>query len=522
MKYKPCIIILIALCDIIIIMSSAIEHFLKSNGPCLSTEVSEHLTKNLGLTPAAARKRVSRAGGEVKRLGYISFPHKARFTYLQQQFASPHYWDSLTKALLKTNSAYGLAIAALRLRNNLIPVEHFSIACGSPLQQSKHLSPNTVFERLEQAGLLQKTKVPSLGECISLIQHDGYYDNMAPDVQARLFAEKLLLLAIRDWLRKLGLVSYDKVAIREDINQPKVGTFTWDLTAPCYLGSMVRLGRDGTVKPGFVVSDVYFGNNLVDSSDIQPFIHKCVTLRALRNVGACMQIFVAKRYAQDAFQLLKNNGIVPATPNNLFGDEVADGLTELSSALTKAAEVAIDPDSLQSLFKKLGKIEGASNQLRGAFFEYLVADIARKTISSQIIMKKVLKLADDTEVEADVIAVQENKSITFIECKGYNPNAKVKDHDVKRWLQRTVPLLFRCAKSHPDWKNLKIYCQFWTTGYLSTDALAMFTNAQKTINKARYEIKLCRCTDILSMCKSTNNHGLVTTFKNCFMKNYYN
>ena len=503
-------------------MSSDIEHFLKENGPCLSTEVTKYLTQKFGLTPAAARKRISRAGGVVRRLGYIFFPHKARFIYLQQQFGSPQYWESLTKALLKTNSAYGLAIAALRLRRNLIPVEHFSIACGSPLQQARHLSPNVVFERLEQTGLLEKTNVPGLGECISLIQYAGYYDIMATEVQARLFVENLLLLAIRDWLRKLGIVSYGKVAIRGDTNQPKVGTFTWDLTAPCYLGCMVRLGGDGVVKPGFVVCDVYFGDNLVSSSDIQPFIHKCVTLRALRNIGACMQIFVAKRYSHDAFQLLKSNGIIPATPNNLFGDEVSEGLTELSSALRKAAEVAIDPDALESLFKKLGKIEGASGQLRGAFFEYLAADVARKTISQQIYMNRVCKLTAGKEVEADVIAIKEDVSVTFIECKGYNPNAMVSDSDVERWLQHTVPTLFQYAKSHPDWKNFKIYFQFWITGSLSTVALAMFMSTKKTIKRSRYEIKLCLAPDILSMCESTNNHGLVTTFKNCFIKNYYN
>ena len=503
-------------------MSNIVEHFLADNGPCLSSVISEHLVEDLGLTPAAARKRVSRATGEVKRLAYITFPRKARFIYLQQQFASPQYWENLTNALLETNSAYGLALAALRLRDNLVPVEHFSIACGSPLQQAKHLSPDIIFERLERAGLLQKIVMPGLGECISLIQSPGHYKHMIADVRARLFTEELLLLALRNWLRKLGIVSYDKVVTRQDKSQPKVGTFAWDLTAPCYLGCIVQFGKDGTVKPGFVACDIYLGDNLVDSSGIQPFIHKCITLRTLRKVGACLQIFVADEYTHDAFLKLKSAGVIPATPGNLFGDEVAQGLKELTSVLRKAAETSIDLDSFNSLFKKLSKIEGASSQLRGALFEYLVADVARKTVSTWIMMNKVLTLTNGKKVEVDVTAIKENISVTFIECKGYNPNAMVSDYDFKRWLQDRVPLLFKYIKSHPDWKNYKIYFEFWTTGSLSTEAIAMFNNAQKKIKKTRYKIKLRLAPDILSICKLTNDNGLITTFKNCFMSNYYN
>lgn len=61
-------------------------------------------------------------------------------------------------------------------------------------------------------------------------------------MRARLQTEQVLLLAIKAWARNLGMVSYDKVALRdEDSNgkQPKVGTFAWDLTAPSYLAPMV-------------------------------------------------------------------------------------------------------------------------------------------------------------------------------------------------------------------------------------------------------------------------------------------
>src|ERR1700722_12681406 len=46
---------------------TAIEAILKTEAPCLSTRVCDVLQRE-GLTPAAARQRVSRVGGAVQRL----------------------------------------------------------------------------------------------------------------------------------------------------------------------------------------------------------------------------------------------------------------------------------------------------------------------------------------------------------------------------------------------------------------------------------------------------------------------
>lgn len=498
-------------------MKDIVEDYLDRYGPCLSSKVSEYLVNKHKLTPSAARKRVSRATGRVRRLAYITFPRRARFIYLQQQFGSPHYWERLIETLIQTKSAYGLAIAAIHQRGGLIPLDHFAIACGAPLRQARHLSPHTIFERLNQAGLLQKIDIPVLGECISLVQSAGHYDGMAGDARVRLLTEEFLLVAIRDWVRKLGIVSYGKPKTRNGDSQPRVGTFAWDLTAPSYLGFMVKADRDGQVKPGFLACDVYMGNE-VSVMGIQPFINKCVTLRTLRNVGPCMQMFVADRYSHDAFQNLKKHGIIPATPSSLFGNEVAEGLATLSQVLRDAAKTAIDPERFDNLFKKLGKIEGASTQLRGTLFEYLVADVTRKRISPNVQMNRVYKLPDGTKAEADVIVVEDHKSVTFIECKGYNPNAQVPDGQVQRWLQRNVPLFYREIRAHPDWKGLKVYFQLWTTGSLSDAALAMIEQAQKKIKAARYTIELYVGPEILEKCKSTRDAGLVTAFRKHFMK----
>ena len=59
---------------------------------------------------------------------------------------------------------------------------------------------------------------------------------------------------------------------------------------------------------------------------------------------------------------------------------------------TFTASQLIDPDQFDQLFSKLGKIEGAAIQLRGTLFEYLAADIARRTIAPSVTMNRIFKV----------------------------------------------------------------------------------------------------------------------------------
>jgi hypothetical protein len=494
-----------------------IEEFLEDNGPALSSEVATYLVEHLEMSPVAARKRVSRAAGDVRRLSGITFPHKARFLYLQQQFGSPWYWEHLIDALVATRSAYGYALAALRQRGGIVPARQFPIVCGAPVKQARQLSPDTVFQRLSEAGLLTKVMAPGVGECVALVQAQGYYDSNAELMRARLVTEEILLTAVSDWLKKLGIVSYGKVATRTGQLLPKIGTFVWDLSAPCYLGHMVRQGADGKPKPGFVACDVYLGEDMT-AAGVMPFLRKCVMLRSLRKVGPCMQLLVAKRFEHDAFQLLKQYGVIPATPANLFGDEVAEGLNQLTTVLHNAALAVIDPAQFDELFSKLGKIEGAAIQLRGTLFEYLAAEIARRTISPDVKMNRLFKVADKGEAEADVVAVHNHHAITAIECKGYSPWSTIPDALFERWLHHNVPICFREIKQHPDWKTLDVHFEFWATAPLSDKAMALFTKAKKTVKPTRYSLELRLGPDLHALCKKIKDPSLLTAFEKHFMK----
>ncbi|KQV41651.1 hypothetical protein [Rhizobium sp. Root1204] len=131
-------------------------------------------------------------------------------------------------------------------------------------------------------------------------QYEGRYESLTQDVRARLITESVLLKAISDWSRKLGLVSYEKVATRDGEQIPRVGTFAWDLTAPSYRSFLTKSDGDKQ-KPGFLACDILLGEK-IGVGGIRPFLQKCHSLRPLRNVGPTIQMFVADSFSHDAFK----------------------------------------------------------------------------------------------------------------------------------------------------------------------------------------------------------------------------
>ncbi|MBT2247002.1 hypothetical protein JQK15_26265 [Sphingobium sp. BHU LFT2] len=497
-------------------MAELVETILQRMGPSLSSDVAAELAKVAHISPEAARQRLSRARGKVRRLAGVPFPRNARFLYLEQQFGSPEYWWKLSAELMLNNSALGFALAALRQAGGMIPSRQFPIICGSPLRQMKHLSADTVLQYLSEAGLVKTVVVPALGECVALVQEEQYYSVRAADMRARLLTEDILITAVRDWLRKLGIASYNLVATRSDEQLPQIGTFVWDLSAPSYLGHMVRFSSGGDTKPGFVACDV----NLTERMTIQgvrPFIRKCTTLRALPKVGPCMQIFVADGYEPDAFRALRGAGIIAATPASLFGEEIANALHELTSVLSNVAFSSFEDGRFEELFSTLGRIEGAANQLRGTLFEYIAADAAKRLGLGDVWMNRIFKVDGKGKAEVDVLAIKANHSVTAIECKGYSPRATISDELFTRWLQHNVPVAYKGIREHPDWKNLPVTFEFWTTAPISQDAFALFESAKSQLNPNRYNIELRGPVDVWQNCKQTGERSLMTAHQKHFL-----
>jgi hypothetical protein len=466
--------------------SGEIERLLKAAGPQLSTDLCEALQRR-GLSKEAARQRVSRAHGQVRRLGGLTFPHSARFLYHQSDFGSRQYWEALVRDIGRASPAYSAAIDAMQARGGIVPAAHFPIICGSPLRQRGQISSDGVLTRLQSVGLVDAVDVARIGPCIALAAAGYFGYPPTSQLRARLLAERIILLAVKDWARKLGLVSYDKVSLRDDSESPPtVGTFAWDLGAPSYVTPLVRRAEAQKPKPGFVVCDVVayeIGRGAVGS-----FLRKCRTARALPGLPAFLPMLVADRFTPEGLRLGKSNGVIMATPEILFGREVAAGLRALLEVLTEAANSAIErPEIVTELFNKLGHIEGAAANLRGALFELIVGHCVAKVDDGAIeIGKKVVDPSTGHSAEIDVLRIREHHEIWAYECKGHQPTASVSLADVDMWLRKRVSRIHAALARETRFQECEFHYEYWTCGTFAPDALAVLEDARR--NTRRYTI----------------------------------
>jgi hypothetical protein len=488
---------------------------LKILGPCLSTELTEYLVTKVGMSPAAARQRVSRGAPQIRRLAYLPFARKARFLYHQDEYASPHYWDRLYAAILATNGPYARALGAVQARE-VLPIEHFLGACGAPIAQKKQLSALTVLDRMVDANVLVKHALPGLGMCVmskkTFEQHQRNLEELAAATRSRLVAEGVLLDSIREWLRRLAMVSYNTVRIRS-AEMPRVGTFAWDLTAPSYLTSVLTRLKERGVKSGWVVCDVLLIEN-AKLAHVEPFLHKARSIEALKNIGRTMFIFVAQGYDADAFKALRSAGIIPATPASLFGKDIAEGFRDLVQTLKEAAQGVVDPGKFDQLFSKLGKLEGAVGNMRGAFFELLVAEVVRKSAAGQVRLNKVCK-GEDGSAEVDVYHLNEGIAAQMIECKGVAPGALVDDEEVGLWLTTRITRV-RHHLQQLGWSGPLPRFELWTSGALSELARDRVEKTRRA-NGNKFEIRVVEGDVLRTTVKAVNDASLLKTFEHHFL-----
>lgn len=344
--------------------------------------------------------------------------------------------------------------------------------------------------------LFQTLEIPGLGQCFAFAKKDEPFEELLPEVRARQIAETVLLQSVQEWAAKLGLGSYGSFKLRSSQMgaAPAVSAFQWDLTAPSYINALTSWSSSRP-KPGFMVLDVLLKEEVRDS-DILPFIYKCKALRQVRNVRT-LQFFVAHQYSRSTLDAIRREGIIPATTESLFGTDVALALMELSATLVNAATQSVDPDKFSQLFDKLGKVEGAAGTLRGALFEFIVADVMRKTVAgANITMNKLYRKDGKDVAEVDVRVHVPDQEMRFIECKGLLPGNLLPDIEIEAWLTKRIPSVRRQTLDNSEFKNLKLTFELWLTGVLSPEAQRRIADAKAAVDPNRYSIEVMLAPDI--------------------------
>jgi hypothetical protein len=492
-------------------------------GPCLSTELADYLVGTHGLTPEAARKRISRAASipKVKRLAHLTFARKARFLYLESDFMSEQYWAALTQAIHRLGGAYSMALGAVEARG-VVPVDQFTIICGCPIAQKKHLSAQSTLDRLVKANVLATQDIPGLGACVVprvFGTNDQGRDSLIVEARSRLITEGILLKAARDWVTQLGMASWNKVECRDDPGLkepwPKVGTFAWDLAGPSYMNAL-KWWKGDKLNPGFVVCDVGL-HGRVGLPELKPFLHKCETLQQLRGIGKTIHIFIAERYTHEALLAAKTAGVLPATPDVLFGKGASAGFMALASVMKDLAQQTLHPEKFHALFEGLSQVEGAVGNIRGALFEMLVAEVVRRSQpNARIDLNRQCKGNDGHKAEVDVFVTVPHQPFRLIECKGNHPDVTLSDEEVSLWLDTRILRVRQYLDRTREGPWVKPIFELWHTGHLSTQAMKKITATQH-VNRNKFDLWVYGPEKIREKVTALADHALINTFAQHFL-----
>ena len=472
------------------------------------------LTDSYGLSPDAAKKRVSRVLPPIRKLPIRLLPKNEGFVYHQNDRNTERYWHALVRDLRESASIYGLALDGLIARGGHALRPSFNVVAGAPEAQKKQVPLSGVLDNLVNIGLVERFEVGEMGEWICL--NRSVFDIPDPQaLRARKIAEDVLMDGLREWARKLGLASYYAIEIRNAKRAPKFSTFHWDLSGPSYLLPLVSGGGNDR-KPGFFVADVFCGGTL-DVPHIQYFLRKVRMLKAIRRVVPFMPVLLADAYTREALRAGRSAGVVMATTPNLFGDAVAKALRSLIDTLNRAAAVAAaNPERVIGLLDELRAIEGAAGNLRGALFEMIVGYLVREIEGNTIdIGEVVYDPKSGRAAEIDVRRVKERQECWFYECRARQPDARIGTAEIHVWIER-VNRIWRFHRAEERFQGCRFGFEIWTTGLFDDEALALL-KAERAKRK-RIEIGWRDGTQVRNYAKQASRKAILDTLDEHYFK----
>ena len=243
-------------------------------GPSRSSKVAEILQARTRISPQNARQKISRSGNGVMKFPIPLLPNRESFIYLERQRTTEEFWPNFLDALRESNSIFGFAIDSLLAKGGIINIKEFAVFSGAPVALKKQVTSSRVEQTLEAAGVIRRENVNG-EDCYVISRPELGYPEYE-SFKARNIIEDIMIDGVREWVRKMGLASYNSIAIRrENPEKRMVGAFKWDLTGPSYLLPL----RVGNSKPGFFVADVFSGSTL-DENNVSYIIRKSQLLKA--------------------------------------------------------------------------------------------------------------------------------------------------------------------------------------------------------------------------------------------------
>jgi hypothetical protein len=487
-------------------MADLIIDYLRREGPSRGSVLAAALQVG-GLSPEAARQRLSRAKRPVYKFPLRLLPKNEAFYYLEDQRNRESFWTNFLRDLRETGSVFALAIDGMLARDSVVEFDQFPVISGAPAKPMKRqLSADHVRDTLKKAGFIEEY-VGIDGRRLLGYRGGNPYNTPRPT------AELILLDALREWARKLGFASYNTIAIRGEDTLRPIGPFMFDLAGPSWFAPVQRPGG----KPGFLVADVFDDGTLTEYQ-IRFFLRKVTMLRSMQNGYNIMPILVAERFTAAALTAGHAAGISLATPTTLFGRRVGAAIVSLVDTLKNVAAYASaqSPERIVGLINDLSEIEGRNGNLRGVLFELLAAYLARRDAVSIDMGVRARDPETGNCADIDVLKVtHQSVSVTCIECKGKEPGGRVRLEDVKMWLRKTA-IMRAHLLAHASFRESEHRFELWTSGKFDEDALAHLIDEKA--KRTRAPIGWKDGPAVLALANSGKDKAMADAFQEHFLK----
>ncbi|MCX6132634.1 MAG: hypothetical protein NTU47_02375 [Ignavibacteriales bacterium] len=453
---------------------TTIEQLLRTLGPSLSSTLCAELVSRDGVSNDAARKRISRVGTDVRRLGGVRLRNRESILFLDEHLQTEEFHQKLAQILKSTNGAYANAINGLNTRGGIMPVNLFPTFSGLPIRRSKgHLMHCHVEETLVNNGILNRFSAG--GEDLIAL---STISELSTHHKALLIVESVVISSFHDWLTKTAATSFGTTAVR-GIKGPQFGPFQWDIVGPSYLTGLTDWAERRKIN-GFIVAD-FILDRQISRDDLTPFLSKVDVLLHQRH-RRFIAMLIADSYATDALNELRKRGILLARPATFFGEELAHDLRQLILTIENAAAAVVnDPENVFALLKRIARIEGASLNLRGVLLEFIVARLYSNDGYNIDMRQQIVSPVDRKPAEIDIKAVKPNE-VVCIECKAKLPNNQVTAAEITEWLATPLTRIkgwLNRADSLPQVKRFEFYS---SSGY-DEQATTLIEKVQKEHQK---------------------------------------
>ncbi|MGI9256012.1 MAG: NERD domain-containing protein, partial [Salinispira sp.] len=476
--------------------------------PALSTDILNTIKKK-NENENNLRKAINRSIGKsgIRKLESINFENNTNFLYLSDDFNKKKYWQKLLAVLNKERNLFFHIIEAIRINCGIVSETDLRIFSASPDRMKNQSLFVDIFYNLKQSKIIEEV---FSGE-------DVYYQlnffirppNFSfKESKVNYCIKNLIIQNLEKWLVYNGL-AYKESLRRANDPSHCFSHFYWSLFGLSYmLDGLIKQLKGKESKSVFIVADILQSNNVVKLSHIQYFLRKIGICRSQKDVPVFLPILIAGYFAPEALRELRSKKILATTLKNLFGVRFDKQLKDLKNYLLDIENTAqTDPEQIFDIFNNLKKdlpnID--TNNLRGSFFEYLIAILHHYKTGNSFEVGRTIKVPKTYEqAEIDILSYTKTE-VFVIECKAYKSTLGISS--IKHWIGQ-INKIKNWIHDQDLFSGKQICYQYYSLNGFDKESIQYIEKIKK------YDIKLYGKEEITKEIHSWGDKSLRDNFHN--------